>query len=288
MIELFNILGVIHWNIDPSIFSIGALEPRWYGVLFATSFIVGYVIIEQMFKWENRDLKDLDKLMIYMVVATVVGARLGHCIFYDPVYYFSNPVRILMIWKGGLASHGAAIAILLALAIFVKKYKSYSYLWVVDRVVPVVAISGVFIRTGNFFNSEIVGIPSTQPWAVLFERIDPRIMELVPRHPVQLYEALAYACIFLLLFFLYKKWKENTPRGLLTGLFMVLIFSARFFIEIWKIPQVGFEMSIPIKMGQLLSIPFIITGIVLIIYSMKNRTKNISSSLSQKHDKETI
>jgi prolipoprotein diacylglyceryl transferase len=271
-----SILSVIHWDVNPVIFKFFSIEPRWYGVLFASSFLVGFVIIEQIFKWENRNLKDLDKLTIYMLVSTVLGARLGHCLFYNPSYYLMNPVEILMVWKGGLASHGAAIGILFALWLFVRKYKDYRYLWIVDRIVIVVAMAGVFIRTGNFFNSEIFGIPSSMPWAVVFDKID-----AIPRHPVQMYEAIAYALIFLILFFTYKKFKETTREGLLTGLFLVLIFSARMILEIWKVQQADFTLFLGVKMGQWLSIPFILAGLTLLIRAARlpkpERKKNIET-----------
>ncbi len=266
---LASLVLTIHWNINPEIFKIGSIEPRWYGVLFASSFIIGYVILEQIFNWENKNLKNLDKLIIYIVIATVIGARLGHCFFYDPSYYLANPIKILKVWEGGLASHGAALGILFAMWLFISKHQEYTYLWIIDRIVIGVALSGLFIRTGNFFNSEIVGSPSTMPWAVVFERVD-----MIARHPVQLYEAFAYGAIFVLLFFYYKSKKENTPEGLLTGLFMVLVFTARLILEQWKVPQAEFLLPMGIKMGQVLSVPFIITGLILIIRALKKNTLN--------------
>lgn len=278
MMLLANFLAAIHWNADPVIFEIFGIEPRWYGVLFASSFIVGFVIIEQIFKNEHKNLKDLDKLTVYMLVATVVGARLGHCLFYNPGYYLANPIEILMIWKGGLASHGAAIGILFALWLFTKKHEGYSYLWIVDRIVIVVAMAGAFIRTGNFFNSEIFGMPASVPWAVVFERID-----MVPRHPVQLYEALCYALIFFFLFILYNKQKQKIREGLLTGYFLILIFTARIVLEIWKVQQADFTLFLGIKMGQWLSIPFIVTGLILLVRAYVKPRPDISEKIKGEH-----
>ncbi len=261
-----DLTATIHWGVSPEIFTFGALKIRWYGLLFALAFIIGYQIMTWIFKVENKNLKDLESLTITMIIATIVGARLGHCLFYDPEYYLLNPVEILKIWQGGLASHGAAIAILIGIWIFTRKRRNFTYLWVIDRIVIVVALAGFFIRTGNFFNSEMIGKPADVPWAIVFERFDN-----VPRHPGQLYEAVSYLVIFIFLFFMYKKQKQNIPDGLLFGLFMTLVFTARFIIEFFKINQVPFEATIPLNMGQWLSIPFIIAGIYFIYRSQKNK-----------------
>lgn len=256
--------SIIHWDVSPEIFSFGFISIRWYSLLFALGFIVGYQIMSKIFLIENKTQKDLDSLTIVMIISTVIGARLGHCLFYDPEFYLSNPIEILKIWRGGLASHGAVIGILLGLWIFVRKRKGrFTFLWVLDRIAVVTALAGCFIRLGNFFNSEMIGLPTDLPWAIVFEKYDS-----VPRHPGQLYEALAYLVVFLVLYFRYQAMKSKTPPGQLIGLFFLLIFIARFFIEFVKIDQVPFEAGLPLNMGQILSLPLILIGIYLVVRSL--------------------
>lgn len=258
------ILQFIQWNISPTIFSIGPVSVRWYGLLFAMSFVVGYYIMLRIFRKENIPEPLLDQLSMYMLIATVVGARLGHVLFYEPASYFEHPLEILKIWEGGLASHGAAIGIILALYLFSRKTRQ-PFFWVIDRIVIVVALSGLFIRTGNLFNSEIYGNVTNLPWGFIFERVG----ETLPRHPTQIYEGLCYLGIFLFLLWYYYH-KNGKPRnGFLFGFFLVSLFTARFFIEFLKEPQVNFENSMPINMGQLLSIPFIIGGIIILAIKPK-------------------
>lgn len=259
------ILNSIVWNVDPEIFRIGGFAIRWYGLLFALGFVFGYIIIGRIFKKEKVPEKLLDTITTYMVVGTVVGARLGHCLFYEPEYYLSNPLKILKVWEGGLASHGAAIGILIALYFFSKKAKK-TYLWTMDRVVIVVALAGFFIRMGNLLNSEIYGVATNLPWGFIFERWG----ETVPKHPTQIYEGLSYLLIFVLLYSIYLKKGIKLKDGYIFGLFLILLFSMRFLIEFIKEPQVGFEANMMLNMGQLLSIPFIIAGVVLFARSLKN------------------
>lgn len=263
-----DILAAINWNADPEIFHIGSISIRWYGLLFSMAFIVGYQLMSWVFKNEGKSQKDLEALTVTMIIATVVGARLGHCFFYDPVYYLSHPIEILMVWKGGLASHGAAFGIMLGIWLYTRKRKKMSWLWVLDRIVIVVALAGVFIRTGNFMNSEIIGTPSNLPWSVVFQNVDK-----IPRHPAQLYEALCYLAIFLFLFFRYKKYKSALPDGQLFGFFLTTVFSARFLLEFIKKEQESFEKSLPLDMGQFLSIPFIILGIYFLYRAWKMKEK---------------
>jgi len=258
------LLNAIVWDVNPEIFRIGSFAVRWYGLLFALGFVFGYIIIGRIFKKEHIPPKMLDTITTYMVVGTVVGARLGHCLFYEPEYYLSHPLEILMIWKGGLASHGAAIGILLSLYIFSRKVKK-PYLWVVDRIVIVVALAGFFIRTGNLMNSEIYGIQTDLPWGFIFVRWG----ETVPKHPTQIYEALSYMAIFILLYNLYNRKYKTMKNGYLTGLFLIILFSVRFLIEFIKEPQVGWEANMLLNMGQLLSIPFILAGIGLLVYKKR-------------------
>jgi len=262
------ILAFIEWSISPEIFHIGPISVRWYGFLFAMAFVAGYFIMTWVFKKEKRPQPDLEQLSVYMIFGTVIGARLGHCLFYNPVYYLSNPIEILKVWEGGLASHGAAIGILVAVYLFSKKKKNYSFLWIIDRIVIVVALAGTFIRLGNLFNSEIIGKPADVAWAFIFTSVDD-----LPRHPTQLYESIAYLIIFIILIFIYYKGFEKNRSGLLFGLFLVLVFTFRFFVEFLKENQSAFEKGMVLDMGQLLSIPFIIAGIIFIIKSFKPQIK---------------
>lgn len=262
-----NLLAAINWNVSPEIIDLGFIAPRWYGLLFATALILGYYILQWVFKIEKKEPKDLESLTIYLIIATVLGARLGHCIFYHPEAYFSNPIEILKVWEGGLASHGAGFGILIGIWLFTRKRKRIPISWVFDRVAIVVALAAFFVRMGNFINSEIVGMPSDLPWAVVFVRDVGHAA--VPRHPTQLYEGLAYLIIFFSMLFTYKKFKEKLPTGLLTGILLTFLFSARFFIEFLKENQANFESTLPIDMGQILSIPFVLLGIYFLIRAKK-------------------
>lgn len=253
------ILTSITWTAHPEIFQFGNFAIRWYGVLFALGFAFGYFIMLKFFNKEKVPVKLLDQLTTYMVIATVIGARLGHCFFYEPAYYLSHPIEILKVWEGGLASHGAAIGILLAVFIFSRKNK-VSYWWTMDRIATVTALAGFFIRMGNLMNSEIYGRPTSLPWGFIYANAGDTAQRLQPRHPTQIYEGLAYLLIFVILIIIYYR-KNGKPReGSLISLFLLLVFTVRFFIEFLKEPQVGFEQSMALNMGQLLSIPFILAG----------------------------
>lgn len=264
------IFEAITWNVDPEIFSIGQLSIRWYGLLFASAFLSGYIVFTRYLATEKLSSEMLDQLLIYIAVGTVIGARLGHCFFYEPDYFLKNPLEILKIWKGGLASHGAAIGILLSLWLYIRKHK-LSFLWLIDRIVIVVALGGAFIRFGNLFNSEIYGLPTDLPWGIEFVRdrlYDSNTGDLLPtvaRHPTQLYEAISYLLIFAALFVFYRKRYTKVRDGYIFGVFMILLFSARFFIEFVKNDQVAFEAGMQFNMGQLLSLPFIIAGVLMIL-----------------------
>lgn len=258
------IINFIQWNVSPEIFHIGGLSIRWYGLLFAMGFYVGYLIMERFFKKEGVPTAILDKLAMYMIISTVIGARLGHCLFYDFSSIKENPIEILYIWHGGLASHGAAIGILFALFLFARKTK-ISYWWVLDRIVIVTALAGLFIRTGNLMNSEIYGHATNLPWGFIFVRDDKM---LIPRHPTQIYEALCYLAISISLLWIYYKKNGKPQPGMIFGLFLIALFIVRFVLEFLKETQVDFEKSMPLNMGQLLSIPFIIAGIVILVLSL--------------------
>ena len=259
-------LLTIVWNVKPQIFEIGDFQLRWYGLLFASSFIAGNYLMGKMFKHEGVPEKWLDKILIYVLIGTVLGARFGHVFFYDWPYYSQNLGEILMVWKGGLASHGAAIGVIVSLWLFSRNVSHRSILWSLDRVVIVTALGAVFIRIGNLMNSEIIGIPTDVPWAFIFERID-----MLPRHPVQLYEAFTYLLLFLILNNLYWKRNAGEKKGLLFGLFLVGLFTSRFFMEFFKNSQGGFESSLgeTFSTGQWLSIPFVLIGFYFIWKSSK-------------------
>lgn len=261
-------LLIVPWDVNPEIFRIGPLAIRWYGLLFASSFLVGYVIMDKIFKNENLSETVLDRLTIYMALGTIIGARLGHCLFYEPSYYLKNPLEILAVWHGGLASHGAAIGILLAIWLFVRKEKK-DYLWALDRIAIVVALAGFFIRMGNLMNSEIYGVETTVPWGFVFLRNH----EVAPKHPTQIYEALAYLSIFVLLYRIYWINKGQHIQGTLISLLCILVFTARFFIEFLKEDQVAFEAGMKLNMGQLLSIPFVLIGLFGLYWSLKQKKR---------------
>ena len=308
-------LAYVTWNVSPIITEIGPLLLRWYGVLFALGFVIGSFVLTHIYKREGVRPYWVDVITFYMVVGTVLGARLGHVFFYDWDQYKDKPLEILKIWHGGLASHGATIGILLAVFIFSRRNK-FDYLWVLDRIVIVVAIGGACIRLGNLMNSEIVGKPTDVPWAFVFPRdvehlqqflpgqavpagavavqrtsvpgkeepaftitpvsgpVSPVAEIAVPRHPTQIYESLF--CVFLvaLLYGLWSKYRERTPRGLLFGLFVVLLFTSRILVEYLKENQVSQETSLiaqyHLNIGQLLSIPFILIGLWVLLRAGKN------------------
>lgn len=253
------VLTYINWNVDPEIFRIGSFAIRWYGLLFAASFVFGYLIMLKIFKKENIPVSVLDSLTTYMVIGTIVGARLGHCLFYEPAYYLSHPLEIFEVWQGGLASHGAAVGIIITILIF-GKVKKLPFLWVMDRVVITVALSGLFIRTGNLMNSEIFGHATSLPWGFIFLRAG-HPLDLAPRHPTQLYEGLSYLVIFVIIWWYYYKKNGKPAQGMIFGMFLIMVFGMRFLIEFAKEPQEGFEKYMILNMGQLLSIPLILAGI---------------------------
>jgi len=248
-----------HWNLNPILVQLGPVAIRWYGVCFATAFLVGFWIMAWIYRQEGQDCAPLDTLLIYMMVGAVVGARVGQVLFYDPHYYFTHPLDIPKVWQGGLASHGGALGILIAFWFYTRRPGAPSYLWLLDRVAIPTALGGCFIRLGNFCNSEIVGTPTAGWWGVVFDRVD-----ALPRNPVQLYEAVAYLLIFGLLLTVYLRSRRGVPAGRIFGLFLVLIFTARFFLEFLKTPQAAYEAGFPLTVGQLLSVPFVLAGILLL------------------------
>jgi prolipoprotein diacylglyceryl transferase len=275
-----NLLQHIIWNVSPEIFSLGPISVRWYGLFFAIAFLIGISIMKRTYQDSKKNIEDLEVMLVYMIVAVVLGARLGHVLFYDFNYYFiEHPSEILMIWKGGLASHGAAIGILTALFIYSRSRPDQPYLWVLDRIVITVALAGFFIRMGNLMNSEMLGTPSD--FALAFKFMHEDVIRYhgiefaeTPRHPSQLYEAIFYLFSFGILLATYFKFKEKLPMGRIFGLFLILIFGFRFVIEFWKENQEPFETamreSIGLNMGQVLSTPLVIAGVIILIRSFIN------------------
>lgn len=361
------ILNYIVWDPNPSVIP-DWTRPPWYSLLFAAGFVISQQFMVYFFRKEGQNEELVDKLTIYMVLATIIGARLGHVLFYEPEKYLSNPIEILKVWEGGLASHGAAIAILLALWFYAKRTPGQSYLWVVDRIVIVTALTGALIRFGNLMNSEIGGKDTGTDYGIVYawdtesllktlkvpiESIDPykpadRKDELVgtgivpvnielviskgayelaelestlrrdikyaltqfnsskdymaepidtplnmsisdngdsylvtvktfgrTKHPTQIYESISYFVIFLILIGIWNKYKERLPEGILLGIFLITVFGMRFIWEFFKESQVAFEDSMTFNMGQLLSVPLVIGGIILVIRALKNGLKPV-------------
>lgn len=274
-------LAFVDWNPNPEIFNLFGFSVRYYGLCFALAFLSGFQVVSYMFKKEGRPVEQADQLLLYAMVATVVGARAGHYVFYEFPLLQADPLRffIQMITPpfSGLASHGAAIGLFTAFYIYTKKNKGISYLYVTDRIVIATALAGFFIRFGNLMNSEIIGKPTQLPWGFKFYRDfefnvsgDPSMV--LARHPSQLYEALSCLVIFAFLLWVWNKKKEHTKNGLLTGLFMIILFTLRFFYEFLKENQSAFEDQLSLNMGQILSIPAVIFGIIVLMYSNRNAT----------------
>lgn len=261
-------LDYITWAANPDIIS-SPITIRWYGLMFAIGFLVGYEIVARMFKHEGAPERWLGILLIYVVIATIVGARLGHVFFYEWDIYSRDPIRILYIWEGGLASHGGTIAIIIAVILFSIFVTKRNPLWTFDRLVIAIALVGGLIRLGNLFNSEIYGTATTLPWGFMFIRSREwhELYEGQAVHPTQIYEALCYFALFALLMWMY--WKKNCEErpGLILGVFFIGIFLPRFLIEFIKNDQVAREATMQLNIGQQLSIPFILLGIGLVLYA---------------------
>ncbi len=259
----------IHWNIDPAILHIGGFELRWYSLLFVSGFILGWYIMKSFFVREKISTDLLDPMLYMLLICTIVGARLGHCLFYQPDYYLGSWkgfLEIFMPWKGGLASHGGTLALLLGIWWYARKYgpkNDFDFVWVLDHLVIPVSFAACFIRLGNLFNSEIYGGPTNLPWGFVFERNG----ETVPCHPTQLYEAGTYLLLGCVLMWLYWKKLDKVYRGTFVGIFLTVCFGARFLIEFIKNDQVEFEADMALNMGQLLSIPFVLLGIGFLVYA---------------------
>ena len=268
MISLF-----INWNPSPDIFTIPGIDwpVRWYGLSWAMAFIGCHFFMNRIYKAEGRTEAQLDVLTLYIVIATVLGARLGHCLFYGWEYYSQHPLEILKVWEGGLASHGGGIGILIGMWLYCRKTKE-SWLWLFDRLIVVVPFASFMIRFGNLMNSEIIGEPTNVSWAFVFHQVDE-----LPRHPTQLYEAIFYFFLFVLFYWLWKNKRNDFGKGFMFGLFCILMFGFRFGMEFMKENQEAFEASLPINMGQILSIPFILVGLYM-MYRSKQESKHINPS----------
>jgi len=268
------ILNYIHWNLDPEIINIFGFSLRYYSLLFVTGLILSILALKWMFKKEGLPSENLEKLTTYGIIGMIVGMRLGHCLFYEPSYYLSHPLEMILpvkfldeggikfIGYQGLASHGGVLGFLIVLYFYARKTKQ-SMIATIDLIAIVAGLLGMFIRLGNFMNSEIIGTATTKPWGVIFERVDN-----VSRHPAQLYEAISYLIIFVIMMILYLKTRERFKNGFFFGLVLVLVFMARFVIEFVKEDQVGFEDGMMFNMGQLLSLPYIVVGIGFMIYGI--------------------
>lgn len=265
----------IHWNVDPVIINIGSFGLRWYSLGFLVAFLLGYYIIERMFKQENVKEDYLGSLFLYIFLAILIGARLGHCLFYEPDYFLTSEHWVEIVWPfqngrytgfQGLASHGAAIGILVGLWLYQRKY-GLNLWWFLDRLVVVVALGGAFVRLGNLFNSEIYGVETSLPWGFVFERNG----ETVPKHPTQLYESLSYFLIFGVSIWYYIRKKGQFKTGTIFGWWLVALFGVRLLIEFVKNDQVDFEAGMALNMGQLLSLPFIIGGFTIAWLAYKGK-----------------
>ena len=256
---------VVTWDVNPALFHLGSFEVRYYGVLWSVALGISAYIFHHIMIREGLSEKTFDSVFWFGVISTVLGSRLGHCLFYDPGYYLTHPVEILDIRQGGMASHGAAVGLLIGLWLFSRKNK-LPYIWALDRISIVVAISGVAVRLGNLMNSEIYGTVTSLPWGFIFVRDG----ETLPKHPTQIYEALCYLVLFVILLWMYyKKDLARRRPGVMFGFFLIILFGTRFLIEFIKNPQVDFEQHMVLNMGQLLSIPFIVAGVVILWRALK-------------------
>lgn len=270
----------ITWDVNPTIFSFFGREVRWYGLLWAIGLLVAVDIVQRIYKKENISDKWFESLFIYMILGIILGARLGHCLFYDPAHYLSHPIEILKIWEGGLASHGGVLGIIIAVWLYSRNVTKKSMLWTFDRVVVPAGFTAGLIRLGNLMNSEIYGGSTTLPWGFNFVRDRSWLIESggLPCHPTQIYEAIIYFLIFGICMYLYWKTNAKEKEGFIIGVAMIGIFVARFLIEYLKNIQEPFEISLRanfgMDMGQLLSIPFILWGIFLVWNASKKGEKN--------------
>ncbi len=269
------LLGVVNWNPDPEAFRIFGLPIRYYGLFWGIGMILGTYMVYRQFKDKKIDEKKFDLLFIYCCLGIILGARLGHCLFYEPEYYLAHPLEMILPvrflpgggWKftgyAGLASHGGTLGLIITLWLYCRKTKM-NYMDVLDMIAVATPIVACFIRLANLMNSEIIGKPTSVAWAFVFEHVD-----MLPRHPAQLYEAIAYFVLFLIMLYLYKYKDQKLHRGFYFGFCLTYIFAFRFFIELLKENQVDFEDAMSLNMGQWLGIPFVIVGVACMLYGKK-------------------
>lgn len=276
----------VTWSADPVIFDIGFISLRWYSLMFIIGFYIGSKLMEVYYKHDGVNPEKVYTLFLYCFVGTIIGARLGHCLFYDPGYYLANPIEMLKTWKGGLASHGGTLGVFLAVLVYARR-DHRSALWVLDRLGIAVAPVAALIRVGNLFNHEIYGHVTSMPWGFRFiENVGAwssgaELKYTEPCHPTQIYEALCYLAVFAINAYLYYKTDARNRRGLLLGVFFTGVFGSRFLIEYVKNEQESFEEGMILDMGQILSIPFIVGGIWLIVRAMRRpATANVTGELS--------
>jgi len=268
-------INAITWDVGPNLIEIGSFPIKSYSVLFALGFIVSYFIVKKIYKKEGIPINELDSLTVWVVLGGLIGARLGHCLFYDWEYYSQNLLEIILPFSFspefhftgfmGLASHGGALGVIIAMLIFKRKSTKKSFFWLIDRVAIPTGFAGALIRLGNLMNSEIYGHHTELPWGFIFVRNG----ETLPSHPTQIYEALCYILTSIILLKLYNVKRFRDARGFLLGVFFILVFTARFFIELIKENQVTFEDTMVLNMGQILSIPVVLFGVFLVIWSLK-------------------
>jgi phosphatidylglycerol:prolipoprotein diacylglycerol transferase len=274
-----DLLLSVTWDVDPTLFTIFGREIRWYGLLWVVGLIVAVSMVQRIFKHEDLPEKWFDSLFVYMMVGIIAGARLGHCLFYEPGYYLANPLEILKVWEGGLASHGGVIGIIIAVWLYSRKVTKQSMLWTFDRVMVPTGFTAAMIRLGNLMNHEIYGGPTDKPWGFRFvdninqwmQGAEPVFTE--PSHPTQIYEAVAYLVVFGITIWLYWGTDAKYRKGLITGVGILIIFLFRFFVEYIKNVQVDSEIamreSTGLILGQWLSVPFIIWGLWLIVAALR-------------------
>ncbi|MCT2560966.1 prolipoprotein diacylglyceryl transferase [Chryseobacterium herbae] len=267
----------VNWDVSPEIFNIGGFPLKYYGMLFLAGLVLCYTILKTIYKKENLSQPAHEALFFYAFIGILMGARLGHCLFYDFDYYSQHPIEIFLpIQKGvdgayhfsgyaGLASHGGGIGLIIMLLVYARKF-SIKFMTVLDVIAIATPLAGAFIRLGNLMNSEIIGTPSDAPWAFIFKHVDN-----IPRHPAQLYEAISYLTIFLVVYFIYTKNIFKVGKGFYFGITTLLIFIVRFFVEFIKVDQVDFEKGMSLNMGQILSIPFLFLGLFFIIKSIREK-----------------
>ena len=276
-------LNEIIWDVDPILFRIGSLRVGWYGLLLAGGFFLAYTIFQKMVKAEKVDTALMDKFAILTIVWTVVGLRIGHCLFYDWLYYKHHILEIFIPftetangWEftgySGLASHGGTTGIILFVLYFARKHKM-SLIWLFDRLSIAIPLAAAFVRCGNLMNSEIIGTVTNMPWGFVFMHLKGTSECCEPRHPTQIYEALVYISLFAYqMWYYFRKTKGQIPGGRSVGTLLVVIFTARFFIEFVKENQVAFEENLSLNMGQYLSVPFVLLGVGFLWYSVARKS----------------